>query len=301
MGHPLASLRDGEHKKAAGPQAEARGSAEWSESVSSKVELTSQLAKAGFIEGCIVVQKAIKDSDEGSTKKYKLERIDSKGHVTMREANVYHDVQMETMHGSHLLLDYKVSKARVTERLMGWHQGDPCPSMTPWFQLEAAKAAALLAMRHHLGKHKHLHRCVEIWEYPTAVLASVPLEKKKLILPCVSMNIENKAKDGKSMGIGRVKVGTEEVILYAARHVVNPMDKHGTSVAKPWVMPFWFVQSSKEKKAINMELHWDKYTVENFVFQIPYLTNTKKLNARDVLVMANKHCPRPPAVKRRRT
>ena len=138
-----------------------------------------------------------------------------------------------------------------------------------------------------------------------AVLASGPVEKKKLILPCVSMNInEGKGKSTSkfgNMGIGRVTVGAEEVSLYCARHVQNPIDKNGLSVAKPWVMPFWFVQSSKEKKAINMELHWDKYTVENFVFQIPYLTNTKKLNARDVLVMANEQCPTPPAIKRKRT
>ena len=274
------------------------------------MELSCQLKQAGFIEGCIIMLKSAKDAEDEHGcpifKKWRIHKVKSNGVVMVKETDLYEDdIELEEIHGSHVLLDYKINKSKVKERMMGWHQGDPCPSTMPWFHLECAEAAALLAMRQHLDKYKHHHACVEIWESPTAVLASGPVEKKKLILPCVTMNVDAKPKTSAraSWGIGRVTVGTEEVAVHCYRQFAQPMDKNGVASAKPWVVPFWCVQSSKEKKSVNMEINWANYTVESYLFQIPYLTNCNKLNAKDVLYMASDICTTPPAAggKRKRT
>ena len=117
---------------------------------------------------------------------------------------------------------------------------------------------------------------VALFKTPQSAVAAAKAKTNELKLVCCSLNISQKRTD-KSLFCCKREFNEEEFFWWLQPHIQYQKDDNAGFIA-----PAWFVETTKEKDLINMEINWKE---KNGVY-VPVLQNCRPLKLGDRLYRA---------------
>ena len=248
-----------------------------------------QIGKSGWQVGAFVQPK---DADEVTTWLVKAMTDDG---ATLEEQRDGHAGQSKEVSIDDLLKSWRLYKGKVTQLLEGWSfDSNRCsPLSSAAWSYDIVKGCINIAVYEQYKKHEHHVENLEVLQHPSAVKTKVAFKACELRLVAASTRLDRKSGTKDSVCCGTFDIIKSDMFLLP--HFSSPMKSDGEANKQPWVCPFWIVASCKEERESNMDLIYEKVSVNNIEVSVPILTNKKDLDAGVQLKWVKKASPSNPS------
>ena len=145
------------------------------------------------------------------------------------------------------------------------------PMMSADWAYEAAKGAAMAAVKQHYEKLASASNAVQLWQNPLCVRAGKELQENKLKLAPASMSISGKPCNTGFL-VAVLEHNGESKKLFMSSYSTLTGDKK-------WMSPYWHVGSTDKAKDVNMEIHWESKVICGVTVNLPTLVNSKAVTS----------------------
>ena len=150
------------------------------------------------------------------------------------------------------------------------------PMMSAEWAYEAAKGAAMAAVKQHFEKLASASNDVQLWQNPLCVRAGKDLQENRLKLAPASFHISKQpCNHGFLVAAFEHNGGSKKLFMHPCSNFIGD---------KKWMSPYWHVGSTDKAKDANMEIHWESKVFWGVTVNIPTLVNSKAVLSGDLLL-----------------
>ena len=150
------------------------------------------------------------------------------------------------------------------------------PMMSKEWAYEAAKGAAMAAVKQHFEKLASASNAVQLWQNPLCVRAGKDLQENKLKLAPASFHISRQpCNHGFLVAVFEHNGESKKLFMCSYSNFTGD---------KKWMSPYWHVGSTDKAKDANMEIHWESKVFWGVTVNIPTLVNSKAVLSGDLLL-----------------
>ena len=235
------------------------------ESVAQMKDLAFQSKKLGFVKGVFVICK------QNESDIYEIVSVGTSSmfltECTHRDSPCKLDVNFKN-----IIENWQIYKKKVPVQV---DLRKAMPVEFKEWQWEVLKSGCFIAMSSVATANSACNDDVQVWLFPTCVRAARDIPKGKLVLAPVSMTIARTS----------VQKGSFQMVA-AGDNSAYMLPFSSFKEDKPFTSPYWHVQSSEEKKQINMDVKWVQVpsTGSTPDINIAVLENTKDICKGALLV-----------------
>ena len=245
------------------------------DSVDQMLDPVYQAQKLGYVVGAFITCK-----DDSTPKIYKLQSYSGmRVKLSLQESG--HDVQFLEVEVQELLKQFRIHKGSVTTLLQGWSAANDCsPLALKTFKFDLAKSKVMLALANVFEMLSGNHCAIELLTKPFSARATMEVAVGDFAIAPCSTKLERKHNDG-AWFLGAFDLGDDVATpLFMSSMFVPPVNNSGLVSKTPWVVPFFFVATTKDRAIANCEI---RFVVMDGV-KVPVLTNHRSLHPRDELM-----------------
>lgn len=179
-------------------------------------------------------------------------------------------------------------KSQLIEEVLDWQQYSSINSTE--FKIMNIKAAVTQELFALVQKHEPTGDSLQLFSKPKKyAVVSSKIDKGKLILVAASLRIGS-SRDG-VVPSGSFGIGLVDGIAY----FISPSVTFPGTRATPFIAPFWFMESSSDESAVNMEVSSSLIKVPDVgIFQIPVVKNICALLPGQKLIVLEKRAGEQP-------